>query len=77
MPLQAFRAARVLPSSQEDLIFDGGIVVDTDSGTISAVGPWDTLQDSITQECSIEYLGDVTLMPGLPVINTLVHYSGN
>lgn len=64
MPVQAFRAARLLPSSQHALIHDGAVVVDTDTGKILGAGSWDSIAGMLIDEASVEDLGDVTLMPG-------------
>lgn len=58
----AIRAARVLPSSQADIIQDGVVVVCGDR--ITKVGTWDSLKDSHGAS-TVEDLGNVTLMPGL------------
>lgn len=65
MPVQAFRAARLLISSQEDLVLDGGVVVDSESSKIIAAGAWNSIKSHLLDEATVEDLGNVTLMPGI------------
>ncbi|KAH7016879.1 amidohydrolase [Ilyonectria destructans] len=58
----AIQAARVLPSSQADIVQDDVVVVCGDR--ITKVGTWDSLKD-FHGTSTVEDLGDVTLMPGL------------
>lgn len=64
MPVQAYRAARLLRSSQENIITDGAVTLDTESGKILAAGAWEDIRASLIDKGTVEDLGDVTLMPG-------------
>lgn len=58
----AYRAARLLTSSDAEIIQDGVVVVDGE--LITAVGPWSTVS-AFLGNSQVKDLGDVTLMPGL------------
>lgn len=57
------RAARLLISSEHDILEDGLVIVDTESGKITYAGPWEDRPVGDT-DITIQDLGDVTLMPG-------------
>jgi imidazolonepropionase-like amidohydrolase len=57
------RAARLLISSEHDIIEDGLVIVDTESGKITYAGAREDRPVGDT-DITIEDLGDVTLMPG-------------
>ncbi|KIK60200.1 hypothetical protein GYMLUDRAFT_1000090 [Collybiopsis luxurians FD-317 M1] len=59
----AIRAARLLLSSNAEIIQDGAVVVQGD--TIVASGSWLTIQPTLPPDTSVLDLGDLTLMPGL------------
>ena len=58
----AYRAARLLTSSNAELIQDGVVVVDGE--ILTDVGSWTDIGDSLGSS-EVKDLGDVTLMPGL------------
>ena len=58
-----FRAARLLVSSEDELIKDGLVIVDSESGKITFSGAWEDRPVG-DLAVAVEDLGDVTLMPG-------------
>jgi imidazolonepropionase-like amidohydrolase len=58
----AYRAARLLTDSKAEIIEDGVVIVEGE--TITGVGPWSDLGDSL-EDTEVKDLGDVTLLPGL------------
>lgn len=60
MPI-GFRAARLLLSSEHDILEDGLVMVE--GSKITYAGPWNGRPSGDTK-VEIDNLGDVTLMPG-------------
>lgn len=61
--LKIIRAARVLPSSQANVVLGGAVCLDIATGLIVDVGPFQYIRE-LHPLAAVQDLGDATLMPG-------------